>query len=425
VSAHRGSYAKTVAAAAFATTAALGGAIALLLVVVLADRAAPVAAMAAFGVVALGLVGTATALVAGGGAIALRRDALEARGISYAPSVARERGPGLARRVLRRVRRVVLPGRPVPLRPGDLVEVRSLAEILGTLDARGRLDGLPFMPEMAAHCGRRFRVRRRVDKIYDWVQTNRLRRLRGVVMLEDLTCDGASHGGCQARCLVLWKEAWLRLADGGTAAAPSGDARLTTADLDQLTRRPDEGADARFVCQMTELSQAATELAWHDPRHYLRDFVTGNVRLGPLVTGLAIAAFNSVQAWRGGARYPLREHSGERTSPHGALDLRPGELVRVKPKRDIVRTLDVRYRNRGLWFDGEMLRHCGGTYRVALRVERLLDERSGRLVALSNPCIVLEGVRASGEYQSFAAQAEAIFWREIWLERVGEGPPTD
>ena len=34
------------------------------------------------------------------------------------------------------------------LRTGDLVEVRSLDEVLATLDDRARLEALPFMPEM-------------------------------------------------------------------------------------------------------------------------------------------------------------------------------------------------------------------------------------------------------------------------------------
>ena len=47
---------------------------------------------------------------------------------------------------------------PLHLRVGEIVEVRSEAEILATLDERGELDGLPFMPEMLDFCGRRFRV---------------------------------------------------------------------------------------------------------------------------------------------------------------------------------------------------------------------------------------------------------------------------
>ena len=41
-----------------------------------------------------------------------------------------------------------------PLRPGDVVKVRSPAEILATLGADGALDGMPFMPEMARLAGR-------------------------------------------------------------------------------------------------------------------------------------------------------------------------------------------------------------------------------------------------------------------------------
>jgi len=51
------------------------------------------------------------------------------------------------------------------LRSGDLVEVRSAAEILDTLDADGALDAMPFMPEMVPYCGRQFTVSRRADKV--------------------------------------------------------------------------------------------------------------------------------------------------------------------------------------------------------------------------------------------------------------------
>jgi hypothetical protein len=69
-----------------------------------------------------------------------------------------------------------------------------------------------------------------------------------------------------------------------------------------------------------------------------------------------------------------------------------------------------------LWFDGEMLRFCGGRYRVARRIERLIDERTGRLLTLTNPTIALEGVTATGEYLAFCPQNEWCFWREIWLQ---------
>ena len=49
---------------------------------------------------------------------------------------------------------------PLGLEPGDLVEVRSAAEIRTTLDAQGCNRGLTFEAEMLRHCGRRYRVAR-------------------------------------------------------------------------------------------------------------------------------------------------------------------------------------------------------------------------------------------------------------------------
>jgi hypothetical protein len=59
------------------------------------------------------------------------------------------------------------------LRRGDLVEVKGPAEILATLDARGSLDGLPFMPEMVGLCGRRYTVERQTGRICDTVHCTR------------------------------------------------------------------------------------------------------------------------------------------------------------------------------------------------------------------------------------------------------------
>src|SRR5215510_3937117 len=96
------------------------------------------------------------------------------------------------------------------LRVGEVVEVRSLLEILATLDGSATLDGLPFMPEMAAFCGRRFRVVKRADHVCDTIDYTGLRRMKDAVYLTGIRCDGSEHGGCQAGCLIFWKEAWLK-----------------------------------------------------------------------------------------------------------------------------------------------------------------------------------------------------------------------
>ena len=103
------------------------------------------------------------------------------------------------------------------LRRADLVEVKSPSEILATLDERGALAGLPFMPEMARYCGRRFSVDRRADRICDTIHYTGSRRLHGAVLLEDLRCDGSGHDGCQAECRFFWKEAVAAPRDAGDA----------------------------------------------------------------------------------------------------------------------------------------------------------------------------------------------------------------
>jgi len=201
VSDHRASYVKTALAAAFVAAAGVGAiGVAIGLAWFGNTTAAPgwprwMWCAWAIGVVGVAAVAVGAALVATGGMVACRRDRLEALGLPYAPRRAREWWP-------RGLLRVLWPGRG--LRPGDHVEVRSLPEILATLDEAGTLDALPFMPEMTAHCGRQFRVRRRADKIYDWIQHTGLRRLRDTVLLEGLRCDGSAHGGCQAGCALLW-----------------------------------------------------------------------------------------------------------------------------------------------------------------------------------------------------------------------------
>src|SRR5262245_710461 len=69
------------------------------------------------------------------------------------------------------------------LRVGDLVEVRSEEEILSTLDAAGKHDALPFMPEMLAYCGKRFRISGRAYKACDTISWRQLRRLENAVHL--------------------------------------------------------------------------------------------------------------------------------------------------------------------------------------------------------------------------------------------------
>ena len=182
----------------------------------------------------------------------------------------------------------------------------------------------------------------------------------------------------------------------------------------QFTTRIDaETSETRFVCQLSRLPHATTPTPWNNPRNLLRELLSGNVRIGPFLAFIAIFAFNAVQRRIRGARFPVLAHSQSKTTPHAVLDIQPGELVQIKNKHEIEQTLNSQFKNRGLWFDKEMTRFCGGTYRVRARVDRQIDERTGKMTAFGTPCITLEGVTATGEYFEFAPLDERIYWREI------------
>jgi hypothetical protein len=325
-------------------------------------------------------------------------------------------------------------------RAGEWVQVRSAAEILATLDVDHCLDGLPFMPEMLQYCGRRFRVFKSAHKTCDTIQTFAIRRMADAVHLEGLRCDGEAHGGCQASCLLFWKEAWLQPAPGGEAAAttPSPIGAALAQDIGRLhasARVAAAGPESpeRYRCQVTEIRNATTEVRRRDrlnPIFYLRDLTSGNVRFRDFVRFGLLAAFNAMSGRWLGRRYPRLCGLAADKTPSATLNLQPGELVRVRSKDEIMHTLNAQQRNRGLYFDVEMTPFCeDGSFRVLKRVERIIDEKTGRMVKIPNPCLILDGVTCSG-YRSvdrmFCPRSIYPYWREVWLERAGtDGVPEE
>jgi hypothetical protein len=415
---YRNSYRRTVAVALLASSLAVMAAIALLITpyaVFPLRLATELLSLLCLAVAVL------AGLVAAGGIIGLHRDTLEQRGQPYYSRQPRECAAGILARLRRRLL-TLLPGSSARLRlwPGEWVKVRSFAEIAATLDGEGRLDGLPFTLEMLRHCGQRHRVFRRIEKIHYYFGpvAPHLRRLRDAVLLEELRCDGTGHGGCQAGCQFIWKEAWLVPSDNAHADIVTQEA-ASASWLDKYAQISSPDGEVRYACQMTELPGATTRLSWNDPRHYWRDFCSGNVRLSPLIKAVALALFNGAQRKSGGAVAPYREPTDRKTSPKVVLDLQPGEIVRVKTKSEIEQTLNSGSKNRGLWFDREMHRFCGGEFRVATVVRNIVDEAGGKMLTMNNPCIILEGVVATGEYLGLCPQNELIYWREAWLERLG------
>ena len=315
----------------------------------------------------------------------------------------------------------------VHFRAGAWVEVRSWEEIRDTLDENGALDGLPFMPEMIPFIGKRFRIYKSAHKTCDTISDYVIRRMDNAFHLEDLRCDGQAHGGCEAGCLLFWKGEWLKPVESGQSNGAGQASQSGLEFLSSNSRRPGSTeADPCYRCQTTELLRATREVRrrdrW-DPRFYLKDLTSGNVPLSQFLWYGLIAIFNSFTLKWFGRRYPQVCGLAGSKTPTVQTGLQPGELVQVRSKQEIMTTLNADRRNRGMWFDVEMVPHCGSEQRVLRRVQQIVDEKTGRLVRLANPCIVLDGVTCSGNLSAsrmFCPRSIYPYWREIWLKRPGE-----
>jgi hypothetical protein len=326
-----------------------------------------------------------------------------------------------------------MPPAVLGLKVGDLVEVRSAEEIFGTLDERGELENLPFMPEMLAFCGKRLTVRKVAHKLCDTISGSGMRRMTNAVHLSNSRCDGSAHGGCQTACSLYWKEQWLRRVDpGSTPASSVTRQKYRSLPILEINSRKEPGPDGevRYSCQATELLRAApTCLPLRDLGQYVEDVTSGNAAVRSVLRALGVGLFNRMQEaskkilprrlwFRNGMRWRFLQGGVRGRTPTGKLDLQPGELVRVKSKNDILATLDENLLNRGMGFEEEMSRFCGQTAVVRARVVRCLDEKTGRMLIMKNPCIVLEGIVCAGAYKANCPREFVPFWREIWLERV-------
>ena len=99
-------------------------------------------------------------------------------------------------------------GSRLDLEPGDWVEVKQLEDILTTLDGNGKTFGLFFTNEMKLHCGKRYRVFKRVNSIFNEF-TGEQRKVRNTVLLDQVYCRGEGLG-CDRACFHMWREVWLR-----------------------------------------------------------------------------------------------------------------------------------------------------------------------------------------------------------------------
>jgi hypothetical protein len=312
-------------------------------------------------------------------------------------------------------------------RAGDRVLVRSPEEILSTLAVDGTMDNIPFMPEMLIFCGKPFRIQRRVEKTCvdlappAWGAKRRFPE-NDVVILDSPRCDGRDHNGCKHRCRIFWKEAWLSPMDADTTLTQNSDTGLKALRA-RLKVKSDE---THFFCQSTELSKATDSFPGRHKfwwvRVPLREIRNGDRSAAEVLKLFVLWCWQKIRHTVNGEtlRGPHKQ------TPSESLGLQPGELVRVKSRAQIVQTLDNNGRNRGMSPSPEMMRCCDGLAEVRYRVDRIIDERTGKMLEMRDT-VTLQNMRGNEtlceeclciDQLGDCPRGELMYWREIWLERV-------
>lgn len=320
---------------------------------------------------------------------------------------------------------------PKAIRVGEWVEVRSMEQILTTLDGKGSIYSMPFMPEMAQFCGKRFKVVKSAHKTCDPTGGTNLRSMSDTVHLET-RCDGSGHDGCEARCLIFWKTEWLKKVEGDqldvikiSPPVESQASQLGIKKLEELAKTTDVNGDITYMCQATEIVVASDEIPRSNVKNFLEDLSSKNISMPTFSWHFLRAA--SATALSKLARVAKLQPPGQKNrvkskvASNIPLNLQPGEYVEVMPAKHILSTLNKDWKNRGLLFEKEMLQYCGKQFRVLGRVNRLIDEKTGKMLKLKNDCIILQGIVCSGlsnRFRLFCPRSPYLYWREAWLRRI-------
>jgi len=97
--------------------------------------------------------------------------------------------------------------------------------------------------------------------------------------------------------------------------------------------------------------------------------------------------------------------------------LRPGDVVEVRPWPEIRATLDENGMREGLAFMPEMLKHCGRRFVVGKRITGTYESAFGGASHIQD-VVLLRDVRCDGSGHDACRKACVLCWKQTWLNRV-------
>lgn len=100
-----------------------------------------------------------------------------------------------------------------PLKAGEIVRVRSLAEIEATLDDDRKCKGCGFMDAQESYCGTVQKVLKPVERFVH-ERDFQVKKSKNLYILEGVMCQGTkTFGRCDRSCFLFWRGEWLEKLD--------------------------------------------------------------------------------------------------------------------------------------------------------------------------------------------------------------------
>lgn len=271
---------------------------------------------------------------------------------------------------------------------GNIVKVKLLEEIKSTLDDNNSLDKMPFMPEMVKFCGKKFRIKKLANFVYK--NKKGIRAINNAILLDNIYCDGSSHNGCVKSCSIFWRKEWLTHCADENYEHFNHNVSYNTNLVEFKTIINDS-----YYCQSSQLQYFSKALNIFVKSKYLfKEFFAGNK---PVIL-IIINVFYHLEL----KNLHIINYSlcwiikgNKVTTPSESLNLEKGDLVEIRSKEEIIRTLDKTGKNRGMLFSQEMHSFCGQKFRVRSKLNRMITEDTGKMVEIKNT-VLLEGLTCNG-----------------------------
>jgi hypothetical protein len=98
-----------------------------------------------------------------------------------------------------------------------------------------------------------------------------------------------------------------------------------------------------------------------------------------------------------------------------------GEIVRVKTRDEILKSMDSTNKLDGCFFMDQMWNYCGSTQKVLKFVDSFFNERQKKSFLSRSPLYILENLHCEGKASIFPSRCDhgcLLLWHEKWLDKT-------